>query len=132
MDSLPSISSEVGKGSIDECSLLITGDIINHMAKNLNESRKARGILRNGLTLIPNLLKLLIRLFKDSRVPVTEKVFVIGAIVYFLSPLDLLPDMIPFLGQVDDLYLIPLTILPLFNRQTYSVLRENLSGRGDC
>jgi len=101
------------------------------MAKNLNESRKARGILRNGLTLIPNLLKLLIRLFKDSRVPVTEKVFVVGAIVYFLSPLDLLPDMIPFLGQVDDLYLIALTILRLLNRTNDSVLREHWDGGGD-
>ncbi|MCI0661865.1 MAG: DUF1232 domain-containing protein [Acidobacteria bacterium] len=101
------------------------------MAKNLNEVRNARGILRNGLTLIPNLLKLLIRLFKDSRVPVTEKAFVIGAIVYFLSPFDLLPDMIPFLGQIDDLYLIALTILRLFNRTNDSILREHWDGGGD-
>jgi len=101
------------------------------MAKKLNEVRKARGILRNGLTLIPNLLKLLFRLFKDSRVPVAEKVFVIGAIIYFLSPLDFLPDMIPFVGQVDDLYLISLTILRLLNRTNDSILREHWDGGGD-
>jgi uncharacterized membrane protein YkvA (DUF1232 family) len=101
------------------------------MAKKLNEHKKARGILRNGLTLIPNLLKLLFRLFKDKRVPVAEKVLVIGAIVYFLSPLDLLPDMIPFLGQVDDLYLIALTILRLLNRTNDFVLREHWDGAGD-
>jgi len=131
MVSLPVSSSDVGNGSIDECSLLIIEDIINHMAKKLNEVRKARGILRNGLTLIPNLLKLLFRLFKDSRVPVAEKVFVIAAIIYFLSPLDFLPDMIPFVGQVDDLYLISLTILRLLNRTNDSILREHWDGGGD-
>jgi uncharacterized membrane protein YkvA (DUF1232 family) len=101
------------------------------MSKKLNEVREARGILRNSLTLIPNFLKLLYRLFTDSRVPVAEKIFVIGAIVYFLSPLDLLPDVIPFLGQVDDLYLIALTILRLLHRTSDSVLRQHWDGAGD-
>src|SRR5262245_58885396 len=131
MVSLPVSSSDVGNGSIDECSLLIIEDIINHMAKKLNEVRKARGILRNGLTLIHNLLKLLFRLFKDSGIPVADIVFVIAAIIYFLSPLDFLPDMIPFVGQVDDLYLISLTILRLLNRTNDSILREHWDGGGD-
>jgi uncharacterized membrane protein YkvA (DUF1232 family) len=101
------------------------------MVKKLNEARKARGILKNALTLIPNFLKLLFRLFKDGRVPLAEKVLVIGAIAYFFSPIDFLPDMIPFIGQIDDLYLIALTILRLLNRSSDSVLREHWDGAGD-
>ena len=70
------------------------------------ERKQARGFLKNVITLIPNFLKLLFRLFKDGRVPATEKAFLIGAIAYVISPIDLIPDVIPFVGQVDDLYLV--------------------------
>jgi uncharacterized membrane protein YkvA (DUF1232 family) len=36
--------------------------------------------------------------------------------LYLLSPIDLVPDAIPFLGVVDDLVLIPLAIRWLLNR----------------
>jgi uncharacterized membrane protein YkvA (DUF1232 family) len=56
------------------------------------ERKRARSILREALWLIPNLLKLLYRLFKDKRVPTAEKALLFGAIVYVISPLDLIPD----------------------------------------
>jgi uncharacterized membrane protein YkvA (DUF1232 family) len=33
-----------------------------------------------------------------------------GAIAYLLSPIDLIPDWIPVLGQLDDLLIVPLLI----------------------
>lgn len=96
------------------------------------ESRKAsRGFLRGAIMLIPNFLKLLYRLFKDSRVPMTEKALIIGTIAYVVSPIDLLPDVIPFVGQVDDLYLIGLVTLRLLSRTDDEVLREHWDGSGD-
>lgn len=95
------------------------------------ERRQARGILKEALLLIPNFLKLLYRLFKDSRVPVPEKALLIGAIVYVVSPLDLIPDVIPFIGEVDDLYLVALTVIRLLNRTPDIAIRDHWDGRGD-
>ena len=36
--------------------------------------------------------------------------------IYLLSPIDLLPDAIPFIGVVDDLVLVPLAIRWLLRR----------------
>lgn len=95
------------------------------------ERKEARGFLHNVLYLIPNFLKLLYRLFKDSRVPTAEKAFLLGAIVYVISPLDMIPDVIPFIGEVDDLYLVSLTVLRLLNRTPADVVREHWDGGGD-
>ena len=101
------------------------------MVINLNERKQARGILKEALMLIPNFLKLLYRLFKDSRVPKAEKALLVGAIVYIVSPLDFIPDVIPFIGQVDDLYLAALVVLRLLSRTNGEVLREHWDGGGD-
>jgi uncharacterized membrane protein YkvA (DUF1232 family) len=95
------------------------------------ERKRARDILKGAILLIPNFLKLLYRLLKDKRVPKAEKVLLIGAIIYVISPLDLIPDLIPFVGQVDDLYLVALTLLRLLNRTRDEVLREHWDGGGD-
>jgi uncharacterized membrane protein YkvA (DUF1232 family) len=87
--------------------------------------------LKDALMLIPNFLKLLVRLFKDSRVPAAEKAMVAGAVVYVVSPLDVLPDLIPFIGQVDDIYLVSLTLLRLLSRSGDDVIREHWEGAGD-
>ncbi len=93
--------------------------------------KQARGFLKGVVTLIPNFLKLLFRLFKDSRVPAAEKAMLVGTIVYIVSPLDLLPDVIPFIGQVDDVYLAALVLLRLLSRTDDQVLREHWDGAGD-
>jgi uncharacterized membrane protein YkvA (DUF1232 family) len=87
--------------------------------------------LKNLLLFIPNMLLLSARLMTDSRVPKTERALVAGAIVYFIIPFDLIPDMIPFVGQVDDVYLIALTLLRLMERTDTKVVREHWSGGGD-
>ncbi len=93
--------------------------------------KEAKGFLKGVIMLIPNFLKLLYKLFKDSRVPMAEKAMLVGAIAYVVSPLDLLPDVIPFIGQVDDLYLIGLVVLRLLARTDDAVIQEHWDGRGD-
>jgi uncharacterized membrane protein YkvA (DUF1232 family) len=46
-------------------------------------------------------------LLKDSRVPRPSKWLLGLAIGYLLSPIDLIPDFIPVLGQIDDLIIVP-------------------------
>ena len=95
------------------------------------ERRIQRGFLKSALLLIPDFLKLLFRLLKDGRVPGAEKAMLIGTVVYIVSPIDLLPDFIPFLGQVDDLYLFALVLLRLLSRTPSDVVDEHWDGRSD-
>ncbi|MBK9707209.1 MAG: DUF1232 domain-containing protein [Acidobacteria bacterium] len=104
---------------------------MNEIITTREERKKSRGVLRHALMLMPDLLRLLVRLFKDSRVPLAEKALVIGTIAYVISPLDFIPDFIPFIGQVDDLYLMSLVILRMLNRTSDDVLREHWDGAGD-
>ena len=90
-----------------------------------------RSRMTNLLLVIPNLLLLSARLMVDPRVPTKERLLVAGAIVYALMPLDLIPDMLPFVGQVDDAYLIALTLLRLMTVTDPRVVREHWRGGGD-
>jgi uncharacterized membrane protein YkvA (DUF1232 family) len=40
---------------------------------------------------------------KDSDTPLWARTTIIGALGYFISPLDLIPDVIPVIGYLDDL-----------------------------
>ena len=87
--------------------------------------------MTNLLLVIPNLLLLCAKLMTDGRVPAKERLLVAGAIVYAFVPLDLIPDMLPFVGQVDDVYLIALTLLRLMTVTDPRVVREHWRGGGD-
>ena len=91
----------------------------------------AKRRLKNLLLFIPNMFVLCVRLLADSRVPTTERALVAGAIVYALVPLDLIPDMLPFVGQIDDAYLIALSLLRLMERTDPKIVREHWKGGGD-
>lgn len=67
----------------------------------------------NALAQIMRTLALVWRLLKDPRVPFLSKLIIPGAIAYVVSPIDLLPDFILGLGQLDDLGIILMSI-PLF------------------
>jgi uncharacterized membrane protein YkvA (DUF1232 family) len=87
--------------------------------------------MTNLLLVIPNLLFLSARLMVDPRVPTKERLLVAGAILYAFMPLDFIPDMLPFVGQVDDAYLIALTLLRLMTVTDPRVVREHWRGGGD-
>ena len=48
--------------------------------------------------------------YQDPRTPWYARVFALGVVAYAFSPIDLIPDMIPLLGYVDDLILLPIGI----------------------
>lgn len=65
---------------------------------------------------LPTYVKLLWGLTKDQRVPVHAKGLLAGALAYVLSPVDLTPDFIPVLGQLDDVVLF-LIVWQVFRSQ---------------
>jgi uncharacterized membrane protein YkvA (DUF1232 family) len=77
---------------------------------------------------IPNFLKLLYGLITDSRVNSVDKLVVAGAIAYILLPLDIIPDFIPFLGEVDDVFLLILALQRLISNAGRSVVAAYWDG----
>jgi uncharacterized membrane protein YkvA (DUF1232 family) len=92
---------------------------------------EAKRRMKNLLMFLPNLVGLCGRLLTDRRVPRAEKALFAGAIVYAIMPLDFIPDMIPFVGQIDDAYLVALTLLRLLSRTDAEVVRQHWRGGGD-
>ncbi len=48
--------------------------------------------------------------YKDPRVPWHARAFAACVVGYAFSPIDLIPDVIPVLGYLDDLVLVPLGV----------------------
>lgn len=99
-------------------------------ARPLKKSQ-AKERLKSGLMFLPNMVKLCGRLLTDKRVPTAEKALFAGAILYAIMPLDFIPDVLPFVGQLDDSYLIALTLMRLVTKTDASIVREHWSGGGD-
>jgi uncharacterized membrane protein YkvA (DUF1232 family) len=74
---------------------------------------------------IPAYVKLLGRLMRDRRVSKVDKALVVATLVYVFAPLDFIPDVIPFLGQVDDVFLLVVAITRLFENAGRAVLLSN-------
>jgi uncharacterized membrane protein YkvA (DUF1232 family) len=61
---------------------------------------------------------------RDPRVPWPAKAIAALTVAYALSPIDLIPDFIPILGQVDDLVLVPLGLALAIRLVPAQVLAE--------
>jgi uncharacterized membrane protein YkvA (DUF1232 family) len=77
---------------------------------------------------LPRFLRLLWGLISDPRVAMLDKLLVAGAIAYIVTPVDLIPDFIPFLGEVDDVYLLVMALRRLLQNAGRSVLLSHWTG----
>lgn len=84
-----------------------------------------------AISAIPNLVKLGYRLMRDPRVPVKHKAFLGGALGYAISPVDVVPDFIPFVGRVDDVLLLAFALNSLFEAAGEAIVHEHWDGTGD-
>jgi uncharacterized membrane protein YkvA (DUF1232 family) len=75
-------------------------------------------------------LEMLLQGVRDPRVPITSKAVMIATLAYVASPIDLIPDFIPFIGHLDDMILIPIgvkvavSLLPPALRCEYDAVRR--------
>src|SRR3954465_3334319 len=76
----------------------------------------------------PAYLRLLGGLLTDRRVSALDKLLVAGAIAYIVMPIDLIPDFIPFLGEVDDLYLLIFALQRLISNAGRNVVYAHWTG----
>ena len=70
--------------------------------------------------------RLVWRLTWDKRVPIVLRVLVPLAIVYAISPLDLIRDRLPVVGRFDDLIVLVLAVLILTKLAPRRVVDEHL------
>src|SRR5947199_9147486 len=87
--------------------------------------------MKSLLMFLPNIVILCCKLMVDKRVPRTERALFVAAVIYAIIPFDFIPDMIPFVGQIDDLFLISLTLLRLIDHTDDMIVREHWRGGGD-
>ncbi|MBA2687961.1 MAG: DUF1232 domain-containing protein [Gemmatimonadaceae bacterium] len=91
----------------------------------------AKKTVSNTLKQLPNFFRLLYGLITDKRVQRVDKLMVAGAIAYILLPLDFVPDFLPFVGEVDDLFLIILSVQRLINNAGRRVVEDHWMGESD-
>jgi len=66
--------------------------------------------VKDLLLALPRLGRMLISLAGDRQVPTAAKVVLAALAVYLVSPIDLVPDFIPWLGYLDDVILAAVVV----------------------
>ncbi len=84
-------------------------DKVKKVAENAWEKAKE---LKEPLAQVWDQLKLMVQMVKAwisgdyKEVPVTSIIAIVAGLMYLLSPIDLIPDFIPVLGYLDDIFVI--------------------------
>lgn len=83
---------------------------------------------KDAVLALPNILKLLVRLLRDPRVDRRRRLVALGAVAYAVSPVDLIPEVIPILGKMDDLVVAILAVRMLLDGAEEDLLAEHWDG----
>ena len=98
------LESQISKNTKEAEELLKDEDRMERFLERLERKLEKVPVVGKQLSNIPMLVSL-VRSYirKDYRdVPQGSIIAIVSALIYFLSPIDLLPDSIPVLGYVDD------------------------------
>jgi uncharacterized membrane protein YkvA (DUF1232 family) len=86
----------------------IAEELPHKMAKILNSINERLPVVKNMIDKVKTLYAMMRD--KDFAMAWSSKTIVIAGLLYFISPVDFLPDFIPILGYVDDAFVISLVI----------------------
>ena len=86
-------------------------------------------MLRSALILLfsrTGALRLVYRLLRDRRVPFKLKLIVLAAILYIVSPIDFMPDIIPVTGWIDDILMALVSMIFFLGMSPKEAVTEHL------
>lgn len=87
-----------------------------------------RSQARELVTVLPNLVVLFRGLLADPRVPRSSKRWVWFALVWCISPIDLIPEFVPVAGPLDDAIVAALVLRHVLRRTDRAVLADHWRG----
>jgi uncharacterized membrane protein YkvA (DUF1232 family) len=77
---------------------------------------------------VPDCVVLVRRLLGDRRVPRRSRLALLALLAYCASPIDLVPDLVPVAGQLDDAILLALVMRHLLRAGGAEAVREHWPG----
>jgi uncharacterized membrane protein YkvA (DUF1232 family) len=90
------------KYSTEELSEADTTELAENVEKKISRNRLSLSLIRH--------LRALTRYLIDGNVKWYRKSIVVATLIYFLIPVDSIPDFIPFFGFLDDIGVVAFTI----------------------
>jgi uncharacterized membrane protein YkvA (DUF1232 family) len=84
--------------------------------------------VKDLILLLPRLVRMIAALMAERRVSATAKIALAAMALYLASPIDVLPDFIPFVGWIDDLLLVALVVDGLLTHVDRSILLKYWPG----
>ena len=87
--------------------------------------------LRDWARILPDLAQLIWRLVRDPRVPTYHRVGLVAVCAYTFVPYDIIPDWVPFAGQLDDIIVLTVGLRTIMKRIPQEILLEHWSGTAD-
>ena len=109
----------------DSFYLRLRGKIEDWARRHTNDS------ITEYVLCVPDFFYLLMKLMGDGDVPKRCKVQIAAALAYFVSPADVLPDILGGLGWLDDLYVALLVVNSLLSSVDSEVIERYWLGDGE-
>ena len=89
------------------------------------------GLARDLARYLPDCVTAIRRLRRDPRVPGRAKVAVVFAVLWVLSPIDLIPEFLPVIGPLDDVIVVALALRYAARRVPREAMLQAWPGRPD-
>ncbi|MEA2662652.1 MAG: hypothetical protein QOH08_2224 [Chloroflexota bacterium] len=87
-----------------------------------------RVLARELAALVPNLTRLFAGLIRDPRVPLRAKIVLGTTALYLAMPIDLVPDLIPVVGSLDDAIVAALALRYVLRATSPDLVAEHWPG----
>ena len=95
---------ELKKGYDEAEKLLNDVDELERFLQRLEKKLKTIPIAGNKLAVLPTMISLVRNYMKKeyTDIPIGTVIAIVSALIYFVSPIDIVPDSIPVIGYFDD------------------------------
>ena len=104
------VQAQLNKNKRKAEKLLNDQDKMDHFLERLEKKLAHIPIIGGTLSEIPTLIAL-VKAYIDKRyldIPVGAIIAIVASLIYFLTPIDLMPDLLPAIGLVDDAAVVAL------------------------